>query len=210
LYANSNTLRHLLQIVHAVSAIESTEHVWYIVDMMKKMQTAAPKRSKKSGGTSPMDAALSFLGYCARTVRETERYLDTQEYGEVEIYETVERLKDLGLLGDAAYCQSFVESRLRAKPVSRKHLREQLRMHEADSAAVDTALAEISDETELDNAVSVGEKYMRKYAACEGEERAKRVFQRLYACGFESDTIRTAMDRLLEGAGASDDFGNGD
>ncbi len=157
-----------------------------------------------------MDAALSCLGYAARTCREVERYLDEKEYGEVEIYETVERLKELNLLGDEAYCRSFVESRLRAKPVSRRHLREQLAAHEAEPEAIEAALSAVSDGQELDNAAALGEKYMRKYAETEPRERARRVSQRLYACGFDNGVIRAALERLFEGAEDTDDFGNGD
>ena len=81
-----------------------------------------------------MDAALRFLAR-ARTVREVERHLDACEYGEVEVYETVERLKDLGLLNDVTYAEEFVRTRLATKPISRAHLREQLLSHEADAVA---------------------------------------------------------------------------
>ena len=55
-----------------------------------------PKKAIETGRT-PMDSALRFLGARARTIREVERHLDACEYGEVEVYETVERLKELRL-----------------------------------------------------------------------------------------------------------------
>lgn len=73
-----------------------------------------------------MDAALTYLGFRARTVREVERYLDEKQYGEFEIMQVVDRLTELGLLNDAQYAADFVDSRLRTKPVSRRILREQL------------------------------------------------------------------------------------
>ena len=77
-----------------------------------------------------MDAALRYLGYRARTVRELERYLDEQQFGEYEISQVIERLKELGLADDAKFAADFIESRLRTKPVSRRHLQEQLYAHE--------------------------------------------------------------------------------
>ena len=81
-----------------------------------------PKKATETGRT-PMDAALRFLGARARTVREVERHLDNCEYGEVEVYETVERLKALGLLDDVAFANEFVRTRLATKPISRAHSR---------------------------------------------------------------------------------------
>ena len=110
-----------------------------------------------------MDAALRHLGARARTVREIERYLDASEYGEVEVYETVERLKELGLLNDVAFAEEFVRTRLATKPVSRAHLRQQLLAHEAEAEAIEHALASLGGETEADNAALIAGKYIRQY-----------------------------------------------
>ncbi len=87
-----------------------------------------------------MDAALGYLGYRARTVREVERYLDEKQYGEYEIMQVIDRLAELGLVNDTAFAEEFVASRLRTKPVSRRHLRAQLYAHELAREVIDEAL----------------------------------------------------------------------
>ena len=139
-----------------------------------------------------MDSALRFLAR-ARTVREVERHLDACEYGEVEVYETVERLKELGLLNDAAYAEEFVRTRLATKPVSRAHLREQLLSHETDAEAIEQALLQIDDETQQKSAVSTAEKYVRQYAHLSQEERNEIVIRRLLARGYSYDDARAAL-----------------
>ena len=104
-----------------------------------------PKKAADTGRT-PMDAALRYLGGRARTVREVERHLDASEYGEVEVYETVERLKELGLLNDLAFAAEFVRTRLATKPISRAHLREQLLAHETELEAIEQALLQVDEE----------------------------------------------------------------
>ncbi|MEN6635723.1 MAG: RecX family transcriptional regulator [Clostridiaceae bacterium] len=150
-----------------------------------------PKKVSDSGRT-PMDAALRFL-VRARTVREVERHLDACEYGEVEVYETVERLKDLGLLNDAAYAEEFVRTRLATKPISRAHLREQLLAHEVEAVAIDQALLQVDDETQQKSAGSIAEKYVRQYAHLSEDERNEIVVRRLLARGYSYDDARAAL-----------------
>ena len=145
-----------------------------------------------------MDAAMRYLGYSARTVREVERHLDDKQFGEVEIYDAIERLKELKLLDDAAYCEEFVRSRLRTKPVSRQHLRQQLRAHEAEEDAIDDALLIVTQEVERSGARAVAEKYLRQFAALDEDERLRRVQQRLNARGYDYDTIRLVTERWEE------------
>jgi len=151
-----------------------------------------PKKASDTGRT-PMDAALRYLSARARTVRETERHLDACEYGEVEVYETVERLKELGLLDDAAFAEEFVRTRLATKPVSRAHLREQLLAHEAEAGAVERALLRVDEGVQTRSAAAVAEKYARQYARLPQEERNEMVIRRLLSRGYSYDEARAAL-----------------
>ena len=143
-----------------------------------------------------MDAALKYLTNAPRTVREVERRLDELEFGEVEVADVVDRLEELGLLNDESYCKDFVASRLRTKPVSRRHLHEQLRGHEAREEAIEEALAQVDAETEANNARLVAEKYLRQFEALKPEEQKDRLFKRLLARGFDYDCVRGAIEAL--------------
>jgi regulatory protein len=144
-------------------------------------------------GRTPMDSALRHLGGRARTVREMERHLDDCEYGEVEVYETVERLKELGLLDDLAFANDFVRTRLATKPVSRAHLREQLLAHETPQDVIDQALLQVDDETQQRTAASIAEKYVRQYVRLEQTERDEMVIRRLLSRGYSYDDARAAL-----------------
>ena len=170
--------------------LSRTEELCYNHAMGKSM--SKPKKASESGRT-PMDAALRYLGARARTVREVERHLDDCEYGEVEVYDTVERLKALGLLDDAAYASDFVRTRLATKPVSRAHLRQQLFMHETDAEAIEQALDGLEEGAEAQSAAAVAEKYMRQYARLAEDERNEMVLRRLVARGYAYDTARAAL-----------------
>jgi len=159
-------------------------------------QDRKQQKERKPRGKTPMDAALGYLGFRARTVREVERYLDEKQYGEYEVMQVVDRLIELGLLNDAKFASEFIASRLRTKPMSRRHLREQLRAHELPRDIIDDAISEITDEQELDSAVASAQKYREQYASLEEHECSQRVTRRLLSRGFSYGTVRMAMERL--------------
>lgn len=161
-------------------------------------RTIQNRKKPAPEGTSPLDAALKFLGPRARTSREVERKLDELEYGEVEIMEAVQRLTALGLLDDRAYAREFIATRLATKPVSRAHLAHQLAQHELPRALIDEALAEAIDgDAELTAAADVANKFLRQFAALPEETRRERTLQRLLARGYEYDTARAALETAL-------------
>lgn len=152
------------------------------------------RKEKKPACLSAYDTALRFLTPKARTVREVELKLDEGCYSEGEIMQTVERLKDAGLLNDEKYASDFIESRLNTKPVSKFRLREQLRGHFVPDDIIDDALSSVPDDTELENAVELVDKYTRQFnGQCEGDELKKRVYSRLSTRGFSHETIMKAM-----------------
>jgi regulatory protein len=151
-------------------------------------------------GRRPMDAALGYLSARARTVREVERYLDGQNYGESEVQQTVERLQELGYLNDAEFAGEFVRTRLNTKPVSRYKLQEQLYSHELPRDIVEQALEAVDDDVEKQNAVLVARKYAEQMRTLSREERDRRLMQRMVGRGFSYDVSRLALETLdLEG-----------
>ena len=157
------------------------------------------KKQKTVHGASAYDTALKFLAPKARTVREVELKLDEGDFSEGEIMQTVDRLKDAGLLNDEAYCRDFISSRLATKPVSKFRLREQLRGHFVPDDIIEAELASLPEDTELGNAVEVASKYLRQFENIEDEtEKLRRVYTRLQTRGYSHDTILKALRAAAE------------
>ena len=152
----------------------------------------------KPADRSPMDAALSFLTPRMRTVREVEEQLDDLQYGEADILTTVERLKELNLLDDAAYAREFVRSRLATKPVSRQKLYLDLRAHKLPEEVIEAALNELPEETEGDNAREVAKKFWRQMSGLEVSVRRGRVLRRLTSRGFSTEASLAAIREAAE------------
>ncbi|MDL2258470.1 regulatory protein RecX [Eubacteriales bacterium OttesenSCG-928-K08] len=158
------------------------------------------KVTQAQKGKTPMDAALRYLSSRARSVREVERYLDEQQYGEYEIQQVVDRLTELGYLNDANYADEFVRTRLNTKPISRGHLKTQLLAHELPADIIDEALSKITAEQEFENTLAVAQKHFAQLESYPEKERNERLYRRLLGRGFSHDNIMRAIRCLNEGS----------
>ena len=146
---------------------------------------------------SPMEYAMKYLTVKDRTVSEMQAYLDAKEFGEADVDAAIERLKELGILDDARYAQRFVETRLASKPVSRRHLWEQLKGHGVSEEHIRAAFETVDDGSEEENACVIAEKFLRQFRALEPEKRRERVLSRLLGRGFSYDVSRKAYEHAL-------------
>ncbi len=153
-------------------------------------------KQTKQESLSPMDHAMRYLTARDRTVSEMQTYLDNKDFGEADVDATIERLKDLGLLDDARYAVRFVETRLASKPVSRRHLWEQLKSHGLADEYINAALDTVAPEDEASNAQQVAEKYWRQFQSLDAEQRRDRVMKRLVSRGFSYDVSRKALEAV--------------
>lgn len=165
--------------------------------MVRRIPNKANNTQSERGRT-PMDAALGFLSARARTVREVERYLDDQQYGEFEVQNTVDRLQELGYLNDAAYAADFVRTRIATKPVSRSKLQEQMMLHELPRNIVEQALCYVDDDMEKDHAMQIARKYFQQMSDMDEQERERRLLQRLMGRGFSYDVSKFVLDAIRE------------
>ena len=148
---------------------------------------------------NPMEYALRYLGNRARSVREVEDYLDGKQFGESDIMATVDRLLEVGYLGDEKFAAEFVESRLRTKPFSRNALLRQLLERKVSKDIAKAAIAEISDEDELKNCYAVMEGFWFSLSGLPQADRRRRVCSRALARGFGYDTVVVCRNRLFGG-----------
>lgn len=154
-------------------------------------------KKQTAGSMSPMDYAMKYLTLKDRTVSEMQAYLDEKDFGEADVDATIERLRELGLLDDRRYAQRFVETRLATKPVSRRHLYEQMKGHGIAEEHIREAMELADVETERENALSVAHKFARQFASLEPEKRRARVLSRLQARGYSYDVARNALEQAL-------------
>jgi regulatory protein len=109
-----------------------------------RRRSPAERRSARAAVDDPdvvMAAGLRFLEARPRSIAETRRRLVQMGYRADLVDATVERLTDLGLLDDAEFARSWVESRDRAHPRGERALRNELRLKGLPDAVIAEALA---------------------------------------------------------------------
>lgn len=83
-------------------------------------------KSGKSKKSNPVDAALNFLSYRERSEKEVRDRL-SKRFSLEEIEVVVGKLKELKLINDDQFTQSYIESRSRSRPRSRRLLKLELK-----------------------------------------------------------------------------------
>lgn len=163
--------------------------------MRKRSKPHAERRAERAEIDDPqvvLDAALRFLEARQRSVAEVRRRLTTAGYRPELIEGAVTRLTELGMLDDAGFAQSWVESRDRARPRGERALRSELARKGVDRQVTDAVLADRQTELPDADAEAARRLLQRHVRALErvADPRARR--QRAYALlarsGFDPST----------------------
>jgi len=90
-------------------------------------------------------AAIRYIEYRPRSVREVEKKLRDKGYDDPVIQAVVERLQEVALLDDAAFARYWVEQRETFRPRSRMALQQELRQKGIGRQQIDEAVAEVDE-----------------------------------------------------------------
>ena len=144
--------------------------------------------------TDCLTAALRFLSYRPRTVKEVERRLEGRFAAPV-VDRTVAYLTDLKYLDDESFCAQWIGSRERRRPRGSRALRQELRQLGVERQIVDDALEDI-DATA--NACNAGRKQATKLAAqgSTSQDFRRKLTPFLQRRGFGYGTTKEAIDIL--------------
>ena len=189
--------------------------------MAGRSRNPAERRAAKADVDDPavvLEAGLRFLEARARSEAEVRRRLISAGYRPELVEGAITRLADLGVLDDAAFARSWIESRDRARPRGERALANELRIKGVDRETVAAALearrdavAEAFDPAENDSPPSADESAATRLIERNArslarvvDPRARR--QRAYALlarnGFDPGVCATVAARVTE---ASDD-----
>jgi regulatory protein len=171
------------------------------VGVRKRQKSLEARRAEHAEIDDPslvLAAALRFLEARPRSTAEVRRRLLTHGYRPELVEGCVARLLDLGILDDAAFARTWVESRDRARPRGERALRSELARKGIDREVSD----EVLEERDEGNPGADAEAARRVLARHEpalarvADPRARR--QRAYALlarnGFDSETAIAAIN----------------
>lgn len=150
--------------------------------------------AKGQSYTDCLTAALRFLSYRPRTVKEMERRLEGRFAAPV-VNRTITYLQDLKYLDDASFCVQWIGSRERRRPRGSRALRQELRRLGVEQHLIEEAL-EGMDETA--SACNAGRRQASKLAAQGNtpQEFRQKLTPFLQRRGFSYGTTREAIGQL--------------
>lgn len=141
---------------------------------------------------SAFDAALTFLGYRARSVNEVRKRLLQKGHQEVDIEAAVARLVELKYLDDEAFAVSWTASRERSKPMSSLRVRQELRALGVDAITAEEA-APRDEDTDIASAITALRKAWGRWSKDAVESRQKKAQGFLLRRGFGYSAVKNAL-----------------
>jgi len=168
-------------------------------------ESFADRRARHAEVDDPevvLAAALRFLEVRQRSVTEVRRRLTQTGYRSELVEGTIEKLLGLGILDDASFAQTWVESRDRARPRGERALRRELQIKGIDRAIVDESMVARRPEPggADDPEVDAAEALMRRHASAlariaDPRKRRERAYGLLARHGFDSESASTIAAR---------------
>lgn len=146
-----------------------------------------------------LDAALRLLAYRPRSESEMRGRLARRGLPAPVIDATVVRLREQGLLDDAAFAAYWVESRSRMRPRSRRLLARELSSKGVERR---TALRAAEAVNDAEAAYEAGSRRLRALSGLDYPEFRRRLGDLLLRRGFNYETAREAVERLWRETGA--------
>lgn len=140
--------------------------------------------------------ALNYLSYQLRSQKEIEDYLRGKEIASVGIHKIVLRLKDLKLIDDLVYAESYVRTQVRMGDRGPRVISQHLKRRGISEDHILKALDHYPYTDQLNVAFAVAEKAARKYRRSSHSEQVQKTRQYLMTKGFETEIINETLASL--------------
>ncbi|HEX5870264.1 MAG TPA: regulatory protein RecX [Longimicrobium sp.] len=151
---------------------------------------------RRDRGWQAREAALHLLSVRPRSAAELLRRLRMKGYEPEVGEEVIARLRELGMIDDAAFAGTLVRDRVRLKPQGARRLANELRAKGVDDETARAAIRETMEGEDTDER-ELARRAAEKWRPRAGEEPARarrRLHGYLARRGFDSDVIREVLD----------------
>ena len=141
-----------------------------------------------------MACAFKHMSLSEKSEKQLREHLEKKEFSEKIIEKTVARLKELNYIDDLSYARAFVEH---TSASGKKAILYKLKSKGISEEIINEALEDVSDESQLENAVELLKKQMPRYEKYDNYEKKRRLNGFLARKGYDWDIISEAIDRVF-------------
>ncbi|MFJ6887732.1 recombination regulator RecX [Streptomyces californicus] len=158
------------------------------------------------GSGEPRDPVEQARGICLRLLTGTPRTrkqladaLRKREIPDEAAEEVLSRFEDVGLIDDAAFAGTWVESRHHGRGLARRALVRELRTKGVDSAVIDEAVGQLDADQEEETARELVARKLRSTRGLDRDKRLRRLAGMLARKGYgEGMALRVVRQALEE------------
>jgi regulatory protein len=154
------------------------------------------------------DRALNLLAFRARSSTELARSLARKGDEPATIEWAITRLREQGLLDDAAFARAFTRARVMGAKHSRRRVEQELARRGVSRSVGAEAIDSVLAEEGVDQRAVVLEaarKKLRSLASLDPAVRRRRLYAYLARRGYELDDIREAMSAVGSDTSGADE-----
>jgi regulatory protein len=138
--------------------------------------------------------AVHFISYRPRSSAEVRQNLTKRGISETLVEETVDRLRQSGLVNDDAFARAWVENRSEFRPRSKSALRMELRRKGLDDETIHSVVDENVDEQAL--AFEAARKYAHRLAGLDWLQFRQKLGGFLARRGFSYTTLAPVVSEV--------------
>lgn len=139
---------------------------------------------------------LNYLSYQLRSEKELVDYLKKKEVAPEGIHHIIGRLKDLELVNDRVFAESYVRTIIKTSDKGPFVIKQNLKKKGISDENIAIALDQLTDDSEEKIAMATAQKALRKYQKKSFKETKNKVRQHLQTKGFSGDVINIVMEEL--------------
>jgi Uncharacterized protein conserved in bacteria len=167
---------------------------------LKAGQTISPAEVKRIAAEGErhvaFTTAVDSLSRSLKSQNEIRAKLKEKKFSSAVVDETVDRLKSYNYLGDEQYVETFINYK-GEKYGRRKIIYELSAVKGIDKRVVERiAYERLTDETELEKAIALGQKYSDKEQRRVNPRIREKVYSFLAVRGFDNEIISRALEKI--------------
>ncbi|MGO3604095.1 MAG: recombination regulator RecX [Enterococcus malodoratus] len=140
--------------------------------------------------------ALNYLSYQLRTEKEIRTYLKDKEIEGSDRQKIVARLKEMNLVNDLVYGESYVRTQMRLGDKGPRVLQQKLKQKGLKDEDIQQALYLYESEEQFQVALHTAQKALRKFHHSSQREVQQKIQQLLMTKGFNSDTSKNVLAEI--------------
>ena len=164
-------------------------------------RTASGRDKSKGSFDRISNVSMYALARRGMSSREMRDYLLGREFESSEVDIEIERLEKVALLDDHALAETLIRTLQSRKGLGRSALTAELRRRNVDSLAVESALAVLDDDDELERAVVIAMKRAGQLRSLDATTAKRRLGDFLMRRGYSGSVVSKAVQAALAPTG---------